>query len=121
MKLLTVALAKKTSGKRASNPGSTGRRAIGTRSPAGREILRPVWCGNWLITECDPEEPGRLFGLCDLGMGYPELGYVSLYELQTVKGKWVCQWNGICTLPPRRRSRNTRTRRGTRAEFKYRR
>ena len=41
----------------------------------------------WLITECDPEEPGRLFGLCDLGMGYPELGYVSLYELQTVKGK----------------------------------
>ena len=42
MKLLTAGTRKKTSGKRASNPGSTGRRAIGTRSPAGREILRPL-------------------------------------------------------------------------------
>jgi hypothetical protein len=27
------------------------------------------------------------FGLCDLGMGCPELGYVSLVELRTVRGK----------------------------------
>jgi hypothetical protein len=32
----------------------------------------------------DDEE--LLFGLCDLGMGFPELGYVSLSELQSVKG-----------------------------------
>jgi hypothetical protein len=40
----------------------------------------------WLLTELDPD--GRLaFGLCDLGMGEPDLGYVSLTELATVCGK----------------------------------
>jgi hypothetical protein len=28
----------------------------------------------------------RLFGLCDLGFGFPELGYVSLAELSALKG-----------------------------------
>ena len=38
----------------------------------------------WLLTELD----GSLaFGLCDLGMGEPELGYVSLAELAAVRGK----------------------------------
>lgn len=41
----------------------------------------------WLITELDPEEPDLAFGLCDLGMGFPELGRVSLAELATVRGK----------------------------------
>ena len=26
-----------------------------------------------------------MFGLCDLGMGFPELGYVSLQELESVE------------------------------------
>ena len=38
----------------------------------------------WLLTELDD---GLLFGLCDLGLGCPELGYVSLAELSTVRGK----------------------------------
>ena len=38
----------------------------------------------WLITELDPES-NLMFGLCDLGMGFPELGYVSLDELAAVK------------------------------------
>jgi Protein of unknown function (DUF2958) len=29
----------------------------------------------------------QAFGLCDLGMGGPELGYVSLVELAGVRGK----------------------------------
>jgi hypothetical protein len=29
---------------------------------------------------------GLAFGLCDLGFGEPELGYVSLLELATVRG-----------------------------------
>jgi len=41
----------------------------------------------WLLTEIDPDDYDRAFGLCDLGMGYPELGYVSLAELQSVRGK----------------------------------
>lgn len=35
----------------------------------------------WLLTELDPESPDKAFGLCDLGMGFPELGYLSLEEL----------------------------------------
>jgi hypothetical protein len=38
----------------------------------------------WLLTELDN---GLLFGLCDLGLACPELGYVSLIELQSVRGK----------------------------------
>lgn len=41
----------------------------------------------WLLTEIDSEDQDLAFGLCDLGMGYPELGYVSINELSTVRGK----------------------------------
>ena len=40
----------------------------------------------WLLTEIDPDHQ-LAFGLCDLGMGEPEPGYVSLTELRTVRGK----------------------------------
>ena len=38
----------------------------------------------WLITELDPDT-NVAFGLCDLGMQCPELGYVSLDELTALK------------------------------------
>lgn len=41
----------------------------------------------WLLTELDPEDGDTAFGLCDLGMGCPELGYVSLAELASVRGR----------------------------------
>lgn len=43
-----------------------------------------LFCGNatWLLTELDDDD--RLFGLCDLGLGFPELGYVSLAELESL-------------------------------------
>ena len=41
----------------------------------------------WLLTELDPEEPDIAFGLCDLGLGFPELGYVRISELEAVRGK----------------------------------
>jgi len=37
----------------------------------------------WLLTELNPEDPDIAFGLCDLGMGFPELGNVSLSEIET--------------------------------------
>lgn len=40
--------------------------------------------GTWLITEMVDED--TLFGLADLGMGCPELGYVSLSELERIRG-----------------------------------
>lgn len=41
----------------------------------------------WLLTELDPEEPDIAFGLCDLGMGFPELGSVRISELESVRGR----------------------------------
>lgn len=41
----------------------------------------------WLLSEVDPQNPDRAFGLCDLGVGSPELGWVSLAELAAVRGK----------------------------------
>lgn len=39
----------------------------------------------WLLTEIYPDSC-IAFGLCDLAMGFPELGDVSLEELATVPG-----------------------------------
>ena len=40
----------------------------------------------WLLTELDPEDPDIAFGLCDLGMGSPELGSVRVSELESLRG-----------------------------------
>jgi hypothetical protein len=50
------------------------------------KLFYPAGSHTWLITEMKPEQPDILFGLCDLGMGFPELGYVSLSELEEIKG-----------------------------------
>lgn len=42
----------------------------------------------WLITELD--ENGRGFALCDLGAGFPELGYIDAEELNNCRS-----WGGI--------------------------
>lgn len=39
----------------------------------------------WLLSELDSEYPDIAFGLCDLGMGFPELGNVSLIEIKEVE------------------------------------
>jgi len=41
----------------------------------------------WLLSELDPEDSDIAFGLCDLGMGCPELGSVRISELESVRGK----------------------------------
>lgn len=46
------------------------------------KIFAPWGSATWLISEMDPENPDYLFGLCDLGMGTPELGSVLLSELK---------------------------------------
>jgi hypothetical protein len=39
----------------------------------------------WLLTELYPDDPDVAFGLCDLGMGFPELGDVRLSEFDGVR------------------------------------
>ncbi len=51
------------------------------------KLFTPDAGATWLLTEIDPDDHDRAFGLCDLGHGFPELGYVSLAELQSVRGR----------------------------------
>lgn len=66
----------------------------GLRTSVGEEIdpipvvkLFTPDCGcTWLLTEVNPKNKGLFFGLCDLGHGVPELGFVSLDEIKSVRG-----------------------------------
>lgn len=49
------------------------------------KLFNPCGAGTWLLTELDPDEPDLGFGLCDLGMGCPELGTVLISELESVR------------------------------------
>ncbi len=65
------------------------------------KLFTPDASATWLLTELDPDDPDRAFGLCDLGLGFPELGYVSLAELRRCAARWGCRsW-------PRRTSSRT--------------
>jgi hypothetical protein len=54
----------------------------------------------WLLTELDPET-NIAFGLCDLGLGFPEIGSVCLTELEETLG-WRLErdrhWTARMTL-----------------------
>ena len=70
-----------------------GRRQRGLRGTRGELDFEPVLKlftpdagATWLLTEIDPEDPDIAFGLCDLGAGFPELGYVDLAEIGGVRG-----------------------------------
>ncbi|OJX27881.1 MAG: transposase [Burkholderiales bacterium 68-12] len=52
------------------------------------KLFTPNAGATWLLTEIDPGDPDRAFGLCDLRQGFPELGYVSLQELENLRGRW---------------------------------
>ena len=53
--------------------------------PPVLKIFSPVGAATWLIHSADSREPDFLFGLCDLGMGFPELGSVSLEQLRELR------------------------------------
>ncbi|KGB99904.1 DUF2958 domain-containing protein [Burkholderia cepacia] len=50
-------------------------------------LFTPDAGATWRLTEIDPDYHDRAFGLCDLDLGMPELGWVSLQELATVRGR----------------------------------
>lgn len=49
------------------------------------KLFTPDAQATWLLSEYDPALD-LCFGLCDLGLGCPELGYVSLAELTALRG-----------------------------------
>ena len=48
------------------------------------KLFNPTGVGTWLLSEIDPDYLDIAFGLCDVG--YPELGSVSISELENFKG-----------------------------------
>ncbi|MEO0425646.1 MAG: DUF2958 domain-containing protein [Pseudomonadota bacterium] len=50
------------------------------------KLFTPDAQATWLLSELDPEEPELAFGLCDLGLGFLELGDVSIIELVKLRG-----------------------------------
>ncbi len=51
------------------------------------KLFTPDSGATWLLSEVDPENPDIAFGLCDLGMGFPELGAVYISEILALKGQ----------------------------------
>ena len=49
------------------------------------KLFTPDAGASWLLSEIDPDEPDLAFGLCDLGLGFPELGF-RLSELTALRG-----------------------------------
>lgn len=54
--------------------------------PAVKLFTPDAGC-TWLLTELDPDDPDIAFGLCDLGVGCPELGSVRISELAQIRGR----------------------------------
>ena len=44
------------------------------------KLFTPAGSATWLLSELDSD--GVAFGLCDLGFGCPEVGYVTMAELE---------------------------------------
>ena len=50
------------------------------------KLYTPDAHATWLLTELDPQDGDTAFGLCDAGLGRPELGRVRLSELADIRG-----------------------------------
>lgn len=50
------------------------------------KFFTPDAGATWLLSELDPEDPDIAFGLCDLGVGCPEMGSVRISEIKEVRG-----------------------------------
>ena len=67
-----------------ANGSHTARTGKGDHVPVVK-FFCPWGAATWLITDLD-EDGDTMFGLCDLGRGCPELGYVFLSELAALRG-----------------------------------
>lgn len=50
------------------------------------KLFTPDAHATWLLTELDPEDGDTAFGLCDVGIGMPELGTVRISDLASIVG-----------------------------------
>lgn len=88
MKLITEAQRRKLRDNGLINQGNI---AFGCDTVDFRPVVKlftPDGAATWLLSEINAEDTDIAFGLCDLGMGSPELGNVRLSELATVRGRF---------------------------------
>ena len=50
------------------------------------KLFTPDGAATWLLIALDPADPDLADALCDLGFGSPELGSVSMREIEAVRG-----------------------------------
>ena len=74
-------------GKLMKNAAESARTGDGSHFEPVVKLFTPDGNATWLITEIDTDGD-TMFGLCDLGMGEPELGYVSLTEIKGIRGRF---------------------------------
>jgi hypothetical protein len=86
MKLLTI----EHETRLRANAEANANRIAHDQEPEDFEPVVKLFCpwngATWLLTELDVDDPDIAFGLCDLGMGFPEIGSVRLSELAAVRG-----------------------------------
>lgn len=51
------------------------------------KLFTPDGSATWLLSEIDPGDNDLAFGLCDLGLGSPELGFVRLSDIASLRGR----------------------------------
>ncbi len=66
------------------------------------KLFTPDAHATWLLTELDPQDGDTAFGLCDPGLGSPELGTVRLSELVDIRGPLKLQVVRDLHFTPRR-------------------
>jgi hypothetical protein len=65
------------------------KQAHGSGDIAYLKLFTPDAGATWHISEMHGHgDECIMFGLCDLGMGYPELGYVALSDIANTRGHY---------------------------------
>ena len=50
------------------------------------KLFTPDAHATWLLTELDPADGDTAYGLCDVGLGAPELAHIKLSDLEAIRG-----------------------------------
>ena len=84
MKLITEAQRRKLLANEAAATEETDDSGTLDMEPVVR-LFDPLGRAVWLLVSIADDAEGVAFGLCDLGLGFPELGYVVFDEFASIK------------------------------------
>jgi hypothetical protein len=85
-----------------ANGQSAARGARGDPHPVVK-LFTPDAHATWLLTELDPADGDTAYGLCDVGLGAPELGHVKMSDLEAIRGPRKLPVQRDLHFTPRRR------------------